>query len=229
MTKHKTPSRPMVIGVLIAMIGLLFGGFVTANAAGAPGIPDNTVTSADVKYNSIHGWDLENGTVTGVDMKDGSLGLQELNASAQDAIADNVTDAAGYAFEANVANIGGPFAANAVPAGTFTLSAGSYKVSTDALFRSNATTSGRADLQVAVRAADESVWGQDLGTAFTGDSPVQAQREVSTHTTRIVTLDHDTEVTVYVFGYDNEGQGSPDAGLFDAYVNLAVEPVNILN
>lgn len=225
--QNKRPS--LVFPALLVMIGLIFGGGAAAYAANeftGANIKDQTLSMADLGPNSVNQSEIRANAVTNTDVKDGTLTLADINDDTEAALKGGAYE---YNFTANVTNIGGPFADNATEAGTFTLSAGSYEVSTDALFRSSATTSGRADLQVAVRAADGSVWGQDLGTAFTGDSPVQAEREVSAYTSRVVTVPEDTTVTVYVFGYDNAGQSSPDAGLFDSTVNLKVEPTVILN
>jgi hypothetical protein len=154
---------------------------------------------------------------TGADGVDGENG--------QDG-ADGVVDPVYLATTpVNVALIGGPFATNATLAGSVELPAGKYVVTTDAFFKSNTTTSGNTTLQVATRGVDGSQWGQDLGTGFTGSSPVQANREVTTSTTRVVTLAADTTVEVKVFGYDNAGTGSADSGKFDAQVYLTAIPV----
>jgi hypothetical protein len=206
------------------------------NSVGSSELAANSVGSADVKYNSLTGWDILNNDLTGVDVKDGSITTKDLSDATEATLKgntgengapgkDGVIDPVYETSNVNVVKIGGKFADNATIADQFTLSAGKYMISTDALFRSNATTSGNADLQLAVRAADGTVWGQDLGTAFTGDSPVQANREVSVHTTRVVTIPADTTVTVYVFGYDASGEGSADSGLFDAEVYLTAVPV----
>lgn len=221
------------------------------DSVGKSEIATNSVGRDEVQYNSLHGWNVENDSLTNHDIQDGTIGLDDISRAAEDALAgqdgtdgvdgtdgadgeqgpagepgaDGVVAPVSAAFTANVAKVGGPFSSNATEAGTVDLSAGKYIVSTDGLFRSNQATSGNADLQVAVRAADGSEWGADLGTAFTGDSPAQAQREVSTHTTRVVELAEDTTVTVHVFGYDGSGEGSADSGKFDAEVYLTAVPV----
>lgn len=179
----------------------------------------------------ITGDDIKNGTVMSQDVKNGSLGLHDLGpktiaelqgSDGKDGVVVPVYEASG---PVNVAKVGGKFSENATMADQFTLSAGKYLVTTDALFRSNQATSGNTTLQVAVRAADGSEWGADLGTGFTGSSPEQQNREVTTSTTRVVTLVEDTMVTVSVFGYENNGTGSADSGKFDAEVYLTAVPV----
>lgn len=226
---QQNKRHSLVLPAIIVAIGLIFGGGAAAYAANqftGADIKDQSLSMADLGPDSVNQSEIRANAVTSSDVKDDSLGLQDIGPATEAALRGGVYE---HEFSGNVTNIGGPFAANATAVGTFEVSAGSYEVNTSALFRSNATTSGRADLQVAVRAADGSVWGQDLGTAFTGDSPVQAQREVSAHVTEVVTVPEDTTVTVYVFGYDNAGQGSPDAGLFDASVDVSLEPTVILD
>lgn len=208
----------------------------------------NSVGSSELRADSIDSREVKPSSLLGSDIKDGSLGLADLSATAKDTLqgsdgsdgingvdgsdgvngvdgADGVVEPVYATFTANVANIGGSFSTQATKAGEVTLPAGKYLITTDALFRSNATTSGNTTLQVATRGVDGTQWGSDLGTGFTGASPVQADREVTTSTTRVVTLAVDTVVEVKVFGYDNAGQGSADSGLFDAEVYLTAVPV----
>ena len=96
-----------------------------------------------------------------------------------------------------VASIGGSFATRATVADTYTLPAGTHQISTDGFFISNAATSGKTRLQVAVRGPA----GQDFGTCFTGLASMLAQREATCSTTRVVTVSQPTQVTVFVFGY----------------------------
>ena len=114
-----------------------------------------------------------------------------------------------------VTYIGGRFGERATQVDTFTLPAGTHRITTDGFFTSTATTSGLTRLQVAVRAG-----GQDLGTCFTGAASPLAGREATCSTTRVVTLDAPTDVTVYVFGYADD-QGSADSGKFAAYTTTS--------
>lgn len=130
---------------------------------------------------------------------------------------------------ANVEKIGGPFSTNATFVEDLTLLPGTYVVTTDAFFiaKEGSEPTGKADLMVAVRGVSENEVDLDLGTGFTGDSPQQAKREVTTSTTRLVTLDETTSVSIKVFGYETDGQGSADSGVFDAKVNIVAIPVTL--
>jgi hypothetical protein len=197
-----------------------------AGAAGEDGA-DSTVPGPDgppgadgLKGDTgADGVDGENGQ-DGADGEDGAPGVDG---------EDGVVAPVYATFAANVVNIGGTFKTQATLAGTQELPAGKYILTTDALFRSTdgAPTSGRADLQVAVRVGWNGVdtFGTDLGTGFTGSSPIHDEREVSTSTTRVVTLTETTTVQLLVHGYDNAGQSSPDAGRFNAEVYFTAVPV----
>jgi hypothetical protein len=50
------------------------------------------IGTEDVKYNSLNGWDIENGMLTGVDTKDGSLGIKEFSADAKAALKGDTGD-----------------------------------------------------------------------------------------------------------------------------------------
>lgn len=131
---------------------------------------------------------------------------------------------------ATVEHIGGRFADRATFVKDLFLPAGTYVVTTDAFFQAKAGSepTGKADLQVAVRGIPSSGDQIDLGTGFTGDSPEQAQREVTTSTTRLVTIpEGGVPVSVFVFGYETDGQGSADSGMYDAKVNLVAIPVTL--
>lgn len=193
------------------------------NSVGKSETRGNSVGTSEIEYQGVAGLDIKNNDVTGVDIKDQSIGLKELHPSTVSALEDAVVPQFGT-FKANVANIGGSFKERATKAGEFTLKSGKYIITTDALFRSNAATSGNTTLQVALRGEDGSEWGTDLGTGFTGSSPSQINREVSTSTTRVVSVDVDTTVRVMVFGYENNGTGSADSGLFDAEVHVTAIP-----
>lgn len=205
----------------------------------------NSVASGEVLDNSLTSADIKNSTLTGADVKDKSLTTKDLSDATVKSLRgqngtngtngvdgtdgvdgeDGIVSPDHKRFGAYAVPVGGKFAENAKMAGRFTMKAGKYLITTDALFRSNQATSGNSSLQVAVRGADGSTWGSDLGTGFTGSSPEQANREVTTSTTRVVSLDKDTVVTIYVFGYENNGQGSADSGKFDAEVYFTAVPV----
>lgn len=196
------------------------------NSVASGEVLDNSLTSADVKNASLTGSDVKNKSLTTNDLSDATIaslrgndGKPGINGE------DGIVSPDHKRFTAEAVPVGGKFAERAKMTGRFTMKAGKYLITTDALFRSNQATSGNTSLQVAVRGEDGSTWGSDLGTGFTGSSPEQANREVTTSTTRVVRLVEDTEVTISVFGYENNGQGSADSGKFDAEVYFTAVPV----
>lgn len=125
-----------------------------------------------------------------------------------------------------VEHIGGSFSTNATKLGEFTLDPGTYQLSSDGFFTNNAATSGKTQMQLALRTqpAEGQQWGKDLGTCFTGRIASVSGRDITCSTSRVVTLDAPTTVNVYGFGYEADDQGSTDSGKVNAaYV------VNILN
>lgn len=212
--------------------GAVAGDFVTSHD-----IKNGTVRSVDVKNGTLGLRDMNNYTVNqirksgsdGTNGADGARGPQgpkgdtgatgpqgpKGEAGAPGAPGADGQDAGLSVNETSgptvVANIGGRFADRATVADTFTLPAGTHQITTDGFFTSTEATSGMTRLQVAVRGG-----GQDLGTCFTGAASELANREATCSTTRVITVDQPTEVTVYVFGYA-DNQGSADGGKFSAY------------
>lgn len=127
-------------------------------------------------------------------------------------------------FTANVANIGGSFTTRATQLGTFELQPGTYLLSSDGFFISNAATSGMTRMQLAIRGVDGTEWGADLGTCFTGLASPLADREVTCNTTRTVVVEETLTVNVMAFGYADD-QGSADSGKFDVTANVSAVKV----
>lgn len=129
-----------------------------------------------------------------------------------------------------ITDIGGTFGkftgtVRATEVGTFTLPKGTHQVSADGFFTSNAATSGKTRLQLALRVNDGTDWGKDFGTCFTGAASVLANREATCHTTRVVSVAAPTEVKVYAFGYTDD-QGSADSGKFAAIAYVSATYVD---
>lgn len=105
--------------------------------------------------------------------------------------------------------IGGTFATRATQIGTLTLPAGSYVLTGNAFFGSQAAVSGKTRLQLALRTTA----GDDVGTCFTGATSTLANREITCSSTRVVTFASETTIKVFAFGYADD-QGSADSGKF---------------
>lgn len=124
-----------------------------------------------------------------------------------------------------VTDVGGSFGmfpgpVRATLVDTVALPAGTYVLSADGFFSSNKATSGKTRMQLALRIADGTAWGKDVGTCFTGAMSVLANREGTCSTSRVVALTGPADVLVYAFGYADD-QGAADSGAIDArsYVN----------
>lgn len=229
---------------------------IAADGVGKSEIRTGAVGSLEILNQSIQSYDLDEGSVGTSEIRNNTIRLEDINDSTEKALRGNEgpkgdTGATGEqgpqgpAGEdgkdgtfagvqhaegaANVAKIGGSFSTNATFVEDLTLLPGTYVVTTDAFFiaKEGSEPTGKADLMVAVRGVNESAADLDLGTGFTGDSPQQAEREVTTSTTRLVTLTETTSVSIKVFGYETDGQGSADSGVFDAKVNLVAIPVTL--
>lgn len=229
---------------------------IRTGAVGSLEILDQSIQSRDIDEGAVGRSEIRNGTITladiadstedalrgqegpkgdkgapGEDGKPGDKGdpgeKGEPGADGKDGAVTGVRTLSG---SANVEHIGGRFADRATFVEDTFLPAGTYVVTTDAFFQAKAGTepTGKADLQVAVRGIPSSGDQIDLGTGFTGDSPEQAQREVTTSMTRLVTIpEGGVPVSVFVFGYETDGQGSTDSGVYDASVNLVAIPVTL--
>jgi hypothetical protein len=198
-------SRTGTVLAGAAIIGTLSGG-VGAFAA-------SQITSSDIK----------NHTIQIRDIKQGGLGYRNLSDYAKNKIESKST----VSLEQQqseftpIAKIGGRFADNATPVDSFTLHPGTYKITSNGFFHSLEANSGKTRLQLAVRDAD----GNDLGTCFTGAASPLADREATCSTTRVVTVDKDTQVDVKAFGYQDD-QGSSDSGKFGVVSNVDLEKVS---
>ena len=113
--------------------------------------------------------------------------------------------------ETTVADLGGSWGTFAAPRATLidtvSLAAGEYMLSTEGIMTTLGSDADGFFGQIAVRSANGETWGADLGTCFTADFGTQANREASCSTTRVVEFAEQTEVKVFAFGYQRDGQG----------------------
>lgn len=205
--------------------GAVAGGLITSRD-----IKDDTVRSVDVTDNTLRLADINDraeAALAGKDGKDGVDGTDGVDGvdgapgkDGKDGTQVTLTSEQGHG---NVANIGGRFAERANRIDEFTLEPGTYQLSSDGFFASNAATSGQTRLQLALRTApaEGEQWGRDLGTCFTGTASALAGREATCSTTRVATITEATVVTVYAFGYADD-QGSADSGKFDAFSSVSI-------
>lgn len=98
-----------------------------------------------------------------------------------------------------VVNIGGTFSTKATLVGKVTLPAGKLKIDADGFWTTNATGPAGTRVQLALRAPS-----LDLGTIFPGDLSTAKDREITGHSTKVVTLTEATEVSVWAFGYNDD-------------------------
>lgn len=216
--KSHTKKLGLTLAAAVALVAASTGGAVA----------DRLITSADVENNSLRAVDLAPSSVAKSELASGAVGWGKLNQptkaklkkmGGKDVLGSSVV--ARQTDKVNVALVGGSFAQRATQADTYDLEPGTYLVSTDGFFITNAATSGKTRMQVAVRGVDGSQWGKDLGTCFTGLVSTLANREATCNTTRTVVIDTPTTVNVKVFGYADD-QGSADSALVDAYVTTSV-------
>ena len=76
-------------------------------------------------------------------------------------------------------------------------------------------------MQLAIRVADGSTFGEDAGTCFTGLMSTLPQREGTCHTTRVLTLAQEQTINVKAFGYADD-TGSADSGKVDVATYVSV-------
>lgn len=230
--------KKIIAVVALAIMALILSplGATAAALIGSPEIKDQSVQSVDIAAGGVGASEVRNGSLTGTDMNPntvkrflaGEKALQENDA--QDARLDDL-EAQEPAYSASdlttVTTIGGTFGKFPEPRATqidsFELAAGKYVVTTEGFFINNAATSGQTRMQIAVRVDDETDWGQDLGTCFTGAISPLANRESHCSTTRVVELAEDSSVIVYGFGYADD-QGSADSGKVDVKTYLTATP-----
>ncbi len=112
-----------------------------------------------------------------------------------------------------IEHIGGSFNDRATLIGDIDLPrAGTYQINGYAFFDTVDAVSERGErthLELALRVEDESQWGRDLGTCFTGPFP-KGDREATCQSVRVVTVDEATTVDIYAFGYNDDQSSTGD-------------------
>jgi hypothetical protein len=192
-------------------VGAAVAGVVAVGAASGA-VADRLVGSPQIKDGGVHKVDT-------------SQWIQ-----GQLAKADTVPTMYRQSAPATVADVGGTFGkfteiVRATELHSFTLQPGRYVVTADGFFMTNSADATRdVRMQLALRVNDGSDWGLDYGTAFTGQLSPLANREATTHSTRVVTLDAPTLVQVFAFGYEDD-QGSTASGQIAARSYVTAERI----
>lgn len=143
---------------------------------------------------------------------DGTNGANGTNGTNGTDGADGVVDPVfSVGDETTVADMGGSWGTFAAPRATLidtvSLEAGEYLLNAEGIMTTLGADADGFFGQIAVRSVDNTTWGKDLGTCFTADFGTQANREASCSTTRVVEFAEQTEVKVFAFGYQRDGQG----------------------
>ena len=217
-----------VLGAVVA-VSLFAGGAQAGRQITSHDIRNNTVKSVDIKDGSVRMRDLTEAVIARIDARHAGTGAQgpagpvgprgakgeqgEKGDPASDTWGSGRTvfDSAGV-----IANIGGRFSERATEMGTVTLEPGTYLINTSGYFdRIDNSQSSSPQMQVAVR-GDE---GEQMGTILTGNFPATGDREITGSAAQIVTLLTQTDVTVYAFGYNNDGS-SAGSGNYVANVQV---------
>lgn len=106
---------------------------------------------------------------------------------------------------ANIAKIGGPFATNATKLGSFKLPAGTWNLFFKERFDRITTGAAGTRMQLAIR---EGTSGEDFGTDMGTEISPTKGRELVQSGVSIVTVDGDTTLDVYGFGYNDDGSAA---------------------
>ncbi len=194
-----------------------------------------------VRKGSIGSWHIKDDTVRAKDLKpnlrqkvaNGNKALRKIEQNQADWSEQNeiVPIYSESTKDQIITQTGGSWgtleAPNATQLDAVTLPAGRYVLTTEGFF-TEAGGDGNPDpaqMQVAVRMADGTKWGVDLGTCFTttGTAP---GRDYTCSTTRVVTLESETEVLVFGFGYNVEDQSGSNSGEFEGETYLTALPVS---
>lgn len=213
MTKLLRSRTVAVAAGAAVLVGI--GGVGAANAAGVH-LAWGSVGSHQIRNNSVRSVDIHNGTIGGWDVHNGAIGMRDLNGYTQRQIKDNAPTLVSTTTDAvPVAHIGGKFADNATKIGSLDLQPGTYMVNAEGFFESTAATSGKSQMELALR--DDA--GNAYGTCFTGETSPLKGRDASCASTQAVTVDAPTTVDVYAFGYQDD-QSATDSGSWVAVANV---------
>jgi hypothetical protein len=170
---------------------------------------------------AVTNWHLGNGVVYGANMGpgmvdwfttvyDGSVHESGLDAALKakvNAPDKDVNGTGGIIFgkyNVPIVNIGGPFDTNATKVGEFLIEPGTSLINTSAFFARTVAGVEGTRPQLALRYGD----GQNAGTIMGTEISETANRELSGSTTKVVTVEAETTVTVWAFGYNDNASAA---------------------
>lgn len=225
--------------IVIAVLGLLIVGFVSAGSAqagrliGSGSIRDNSVRSVDIRDSTIRERDLAESVIKRIDAykastpapagATGSTGPKGEKGD-KGLPGDPASDVFGSGYNAFdntmlIQNIGGSFSTRSTFAGNFTLEPGTYLLNTSAFFdRIDNAQASSPQMQVALRS--HGTYPRDLGTILTGNFPSTGDREITGANSTVVEIEDTTVVDVRLFGYNNDGS-STGSGNYAANVQVS--------
>lgn len=214
---------------------------IAAQGVGTSEVRNQSIVSGDIAEGGVGASEIRNGSITGADINDtteknlkGAKGAKGDKGDKGDPGADGKDGVVSPAYSASdssiVQAIGGSFGkftdgVRATRVDTIELPAGEYVLTAEGFFVNSQATTGKTRMQLAVRVDDGSDWGKDFGTCFTADFGTQKDRETSCNTTRLVQVDNETEVVVYGFGYQRNGQGAATNAV-EGSAFVSATPVN---
>lgn len=213
--------RKLLIAVPVAL-GLAFGGSAVLSASAAsipeatPVAPANSVTSKSIKDGAVSQSDMLPGVNAAyLGTYNNTVGFPALKPEVAAKLDLGTGSVKLTVPTTTIANIGGPFAANATNVGTFTLQAGTWLVTSNAVFnRTEAATAADPKTlpQLALR------YPGDAGTIMGNDISTAVGRELMGATVKTVTVTAATTVTVWGFGYNDNG-----SNFASGKINVAAE------
>lgn len=224
-------SKKSRIAAVAAAGALLVG----AGAGGS--VAAGHITGQDIVNGTVRTGDIADKTIRADDIRPGRIGMEHMRRDLREQFAENSeSDAAPSPIYSEsdkdiaITQMGGSWGTltepNATLLDTVTLPAGRYVLTTEGFFTADSDGNpAPAQIQVAVRMADGTKWGADLGTCF-ATTGVERKRDYTCSTTRTVELAADTDVQVFGFGYNVEDEGGSNSGEFVAESYLTALPVS---
>lgn len=211
-----------------AVVGLLFGGSALLPASAAsipeatPVAPANSVTSKSIKDGAVSQSDMLPGVNAAyLGTYNNTVGFPALKSDVAAKLDLGKGSVAKIVAAATITTIGGSFATGKTKVGEFTLPAGTWLVTSNAVFnRTEAAAAGdpRTRPQLALRYGDDYstspvTWGESAGTIMGVDISPTVGRELMGATVQTVTVAASVTVNVYGFGYDDAQGGSASGKL----------------
>lgn len=221
-TKKRVGLAAVILGVIVAAVVAVGGPSQAAALITGRQIAPQTIESRNIAEGGVGYSEVRNGSLTGTDMNPNTVkrfladtkGMTQAEKDSY-ALKSEVPDPIDPVFsvgnETTVADMGGSWGTFAAPRATqidtVSLEAGEYLLNAEGIMSTLGADADGFFGQIAVRSVDGTTWGKDLGTCFTADFGTQANREASCSTTRVVEFSEQTEVKVFAFGYQRDGQG----------------------